>query len=69
MITPCPKCHRRLKVPDGTVGRRARCPSCKTKFVIADPQDESFDTIAGYAIEESGAVKAESQGSSAAPGA
>lgn len=51
MITPCPKCHRKLKVPDGTVGRRARCPACKQKFVIADPQDESFETIAGYAID------------------
>lgn len=58
MITTCPSCHKRLKVPDGAVGRRARCPACKGKFVVADPEATSFETIAGFILDEEAATKA-----------
>jgi hypothetical protein len=39
-----------LKVPDGSLGRRARCPACRQKFIIADPADSSMQTILGMVI-------------------
>ena len=44
----CPSCERMLKVPDGAVGRRARCPACEHKFVVADPRDALEETISGW---------------------
>jgi uncharacterized paraquat-inducible protein A len=50
MIICCPDCGRRLRVPDGVAGRRARCPACKSKFDIPDPQAQDFETIAGFIL-------------------
>lgn len=52
MTINCPQCHRKLQIPDGAVGRRARCPACRAKFVIPHPQDEMQSTIAGMVLEE-----------------
>lgn len=32
--TPCPQCQSMLKVSASHAGKRARCPRCKTEFVI-----------------------------------
>ncbi len=34
-IVRCPECHRQLKVPDALLGKKVRCPSCKTIFQAA----------------------------------
>ena len=34
-IVRCPECHRQLKVPDALLGKKVRCPSCKTTFQAA----------------------------------
>lgn len=58
MNITCPNCHKKLRVPDGAVGRRARCPACQSKFVIADPEDTNFETIAGFILDEEAATNA-----------
>lgn len=58
MITLCHNCRKRLKVPEGAIGRRARCPGCKQKFVVADPDATSFGTIAGFILDEETATEA-----------
>jgi hypothetical protein len=37
-------------VPDDSAGRRCKCPACKSKFVIADPNANDMSTVAGYVI-------------------
>ena len=52
MTIRCPQCNRRLQVPDNTIGRRARCPACRAKFVIADPNDAMQQTVTGFVLDE-----------------
>jgi rRNA maturation protein Nop10 len=52
MTINCPQCHRKLQVPDNAIGRRARCPACRGKFVIPHPQDAMQQTIAGFVLED-----------------
>lgn len=36
---PCPKCGKRLKVPDRSLlGRKARCGKCQASFVLVEPE-------------------------------
>ena len=48
----CPGCHKHLRVPDGTIGRRARCQACRCKFVIADPDSQNQQTLAGHVLDQ-----------------
>lgn len=52
MDVNCPSCHRKLRVPDGSAGRRARCPGCDEKFVVADPRDMLEETISGWIVDD-----------------
>ena len=54
MTIRCPQCNRRLQVPDNTIGRRARCPACRAKFIIADPNDALQQTVTGFVMEDQG---------------
>jgi hypothetical protein len=31
--TACPECQRKVRLPEGTLGRKVRCPSCGAAFV------------------------------------
>lgn len=33
----CPECQGRLRTPDGTSGKKARCPNCSEVVLIPDP--------------------------------
>jgi len=33
----CPKCSKRLKAPDGAIGKKAKCTSCGHSFVLSAP--------------------------------
>ena len=52
MTINCPQCHRKLQIPEGAIGRRARCPACRAKFVIPHPEDAMQATIAGMVLED-----------------
>lgn len=51
MMVHCPGCHQALQVPDAAAGRHARCPVCRTKFVIPKPEDLFEETVSTW-IEE-----------------
>jgi LSD1 subclass zinc finger protein len=53
----CPGCAKPLEVPDGCVGRRARCAYCNQKFVIADPKAMMDETIASWMLEDTSKVQ------------
>ena len=38
----CPKCHRPIKAPAYTAGRKANCKGCKTTILIPDQRKESL---------------------------
>lgn len=52
MKIQCPGCSKSLEVPDGCVGRRARCAYCQHKFVIADPKAMLDETVASWILED-----------------
>src|SRR5438046_2526064 len=31
-VTTCPKCDKKLKVPDNLIGKKVRCPGCEDTF-------------------------------------
>ena len=33
-VISCPRCSQKMQVPDGSAGKQAKCPTCKTVFVI-----------------------------------
>ncbi len=35
MIFRCPECDAKLELPDGSEGRKARCPHCEEVIVVA----------------------------------
>jgi hypothetical protein len=37
----CPACRHRLKVPDGSAGKRGKCPNCSTRLSIPFASDDS----------------------------
>src|SRR4051812_42972148 len=41
IIIECPSCGRQLRVSDEAQGKKVRCPSCKTTFTAAAPEDEA----------------------------
>ncbi len=43
-LCQCPHCHFQAKVTAQDVGETARCPRCKTSFVLAPLEGESSDT-------------------------
>ncbi len=51
MMVHCPGCHQALQVPTDASGRYARCPVCRTKFIIPNP-DELFEETVSTWIEE-----------------
>mgnify|MGYP005851946921 CR=1 FL=1 len=57
MKISCPGCQRPLEVPEGTVGRRARCAYCSHKFVIADPRTMLDETVATWITQDTSQVK------------
>ncbi len=57
MKIQCPGCAKSLEVPDGCVGRRARCAYCSHKFVIADPKAMMDETIASWMLEDASHVQ------------
>ena len=52
MLMRCPDCDKQLQVPDGTVGRRARCSACRSVFIIPDPRAGMEETVAGWLVED-----------------
>jgi hypothetical protein len=51
MMVHCPGCHQALQVPTEASGRYARCPVCRTKFVIPNPNELFEETVSSW-IEE-----------------
>ncbi len=51
MMVHCPGCHQALQVPTEACGRHARCPVCRTKFVIPKPEELFEETVSTW-IEE-----------------
>lgn len=41
--TSCPECEASLTIPAASVGKTARCPRCRAKFVVNDVQTPSSD--------------------------
>ncbi len=35
-IYPCPNCDKKIKVPDGTEGKKLKCPACQTLLLITE---------------------------------
>jgi DNA-directed RNA polymerase subunit RPC12/RpoP len=57
MQLSCPSCEKALAVPDGSVGRRARCPACEHRFTVADPQDAMEETISAWITADAEQIK------------
>lgn len=57
MKIQCPGCAKPLEVPDGCVGRRARCAYCNSKFIIADPRAMLDETVASWILEDTSHVQ------------
>lgn len=43
MFITCPKCNRKLKVPDDAHGRTLNCPACKSKIAIANKPPKAVE--------------------------
>jgi hypothetical protein len=44
----CPQCDAELKLPDRSlIGRRAKCPKCAHRFIVAEPEEEIELELAG----------------------
>jgi hypothetical protein len=41
ITTTCPKCSRKLNVPEALLGKRGKCPKCGENFTIADEEEPS----------------------------
>src|SRR5438105_10355577 len=39
-VIQCPKCNRKLRVPDNLLGKKVKCPSCSTAFTAAAGEEE-----------------------------
>ncbi len=39
IVTSCPQCDRKVRVPDELLDRNVRCPSCRNVFVATAPPD------------------------------
>jgi hypothetical protein len=52
ILTACPSCQKRLKIPDSKAGRTGRCPRCKGVVVVPplDNGDNQLD-IANLSVE------------------
>jgi hypothetical protein len=46
---PCPQCGRTLRTPDGSAGKRAKCPSCETVTSIPEASGSDFPAASGVA--------------------
>src|SRR5947207_2035453 len=55
----CPDCDRKLKVPEEVLGRKVRCPACKSPFLAQQGDEEETST----AVTSHKAVTARGQGS------
>ncbi len=42
-MTRCPGCKSQLRVPDGSVGRQVKCPTCGTQFVAVSEEEVATD--------------------------
>src|SRR6266478_9377925 len=55
----CPHCSATIKILDRHVGRVVRCPNCRGRFCVSDPQEHDSDssslpnTATFYEAEES----------------
>jgi hypothetical protein len=45
MHTQCPYCLAKIDAPDRYLGKRARCPVCKKKFIV-EPEKENIESKA-----------------------
>jgi hypothetical protein len=36
----CPKCNRKLRVPENLMGKKVKCPSCGTAFTAAEAEED-----------------------------
>ena len=52
MTIDCPKCGTPLLVPESAAGRRARCTSCQTKFIIPSAEEMLDMTVSHMVLEE-----------------
>jgi len=41
LVTQCPNCERKLRVPDDFLGKRVRCPACKEVFTPSAGEEAS----------------------------
>lgn len=48
----CPGCQHPLKVPVTATGRAARCPICRTKFVVPDPKQLMEEEVSSWLEED-----------------
>ena len=39
----CTSCSKKVRVPDGSEGRKCRCPSCQTLLIVPEAEVESVD--------------------------
>lgn len=39
VITSCPDCGRQLRVPDDLIGKKVKCPGCKTLFTASSDEE------------------------------
>lgn len=39
----CPACGKRLTAPDGTTGKKAKCPGCQMSVTVPEPQGEVLE--------------------------
>lgn len=52
MMVHCTGCRAVLRVPADTSGRWARCPACKTKFRIPEPDELLDETVSSWLEQE-----------------
>src|SRR5262245_42112988 len=58
----CPECERTLNVPDSALGKRVRCPACKSPFVAAEEDGEDSGEVQAPRSASAGRFKQEPSG-------
>lgn len=62
MVSACPKCQTKIRVPESAIGKKIRCKSCENVFVVEIPKKASVPEAKAPAPEAKKAAKPAKQG-------
>src|SRR5947209_15727172 len=69
LAVACPACGKKLKAPDGSAGKRVKCPHCGDPFTVTGSPATSVASGAGPATRPTETVWSATESTAGAPGA